>query len=211
MSIHTKVREVSPTQADVHILDTDAIPRFLRDTGITITHDERGAPIATREDGTEDAHVLLSITDEDEFALCGWAQKDEKSPFVGLGIDLVNLGDFAGERGRDLERVLLTERDRQIVDAAWPDEPKLGWAYAFSAKEAAFKSLAAPLRRWYETHDGELAFDVRGFELADVCHAQGSARHGDAQRAMDAMGIERIELSYELRGRYLLTWALAFK
>ena len=210
MSIYTKGREVSHTQADVHILETDAIPRFLRYTGITITHDERGGPVVTRTDGTEDEHFLLSLTDENELTLCGWAQRDKDSRLVGLGIDLVSLDEFKGPRGHELQRLLLTERDREILDKSWEGSAELGWAYAFSAKEAAFKALAAPLRRWYEGHDEKLAFEVRSFELADLSHAQGTARHGEAQYAMDTMGIAEIELSYQLRDRYLLSWALAF-
>lgn len=197
------------TFSGIHILEAHAIPAFEHERGIAITHDERGAPVATRADGTEDTRLLLSLTDEDELTFCGWAQREGDSPLVGLGIDLVPLDAFSGERGTRLNRLLLTDRDRAIASAMWPDTPETGAAYAFSAKEAAFKSCAAPLRRWYETHDEELAFDVRSFELADATHACGTARRGEAQRAMAAMGITSIELGWELREPYILTWAFA--
>ena len=179
--------------------------------GITVTHDVRGAPVATRADGTEDENLLLSLTDEDEVTLCGWAQKDAVSSLVGVGIDLVSPAEFEGARGEYLRGLLFTDRDRAVISALWPERPHEGFAFAFGAKEAAFKALAAPLRRWYESHDEELVFDLRGFELMDATHVAATARKGEAARAMGAMGVTRIELDWHMRDNYLVTCALAFK
>lgn len=192
-----------------HIVEKDRLGVFEEEMGIAIAHDGRGGPFATRRDGTEELSLLVSFTDEDEEVLCGWARRETGSRLVGLGIDLVPLDAFAGERGQRLKQLLLTDRDREVADAMWPDEPEIGCAFAFSAKESAFKACAAPLRRWHESHDERLVFDLRSFELADSSHELGTARRGEAQRAMDAMGIAEIALGYELREPYILTWAFA--
>lgn len=207
----TQRSEMSVTFSEIDIIDAGGLSAFGRERGIAIAHDRRGAPVAMRADGTEDTKLLVSLTDEAELTLCAWTQRRDGSPVLGVGIDLVDLGDFSGERGEFLSGLILTERDRAVAREAWPKQPELGWAFAFSAKEAAFKACAAPLRRWYETHDEELAFDLRGFELADARHAQGSARRGEAGRAMGAMGIARIELCCERRENYLVTCALALE
>ena len=201
---------MSVTFSGVHIIDGSDLGVFQADWAIEIAHDDRGGPVAARADGSEDTSLLLSLTDEDETVLCGWVRREPGSGLLGLGIDLVRLDDFRGERGRRLEQLLLTERDREVVRAAWADDPEAGAAFAFSAKESAFKACAAPLRRWYETHDERLVFDLRSFELIDATHEAGTARRGEAQRAMDAMGIAEIELCYELREPYILTCALAY-
>jgi hypothetical protein len=85
----------------------------------------------------------------------------------------------------------------------------LSLAYAFSAKEAAFKSLAAPLRSWYQANTEELVFDLRDFELADDFHEAGSARKGAAARAMARMGISCIELARTELCGLALTFAVA--
>ena len=183
----------------------------LADMGISLVNDLRGAPVPVRTDGRADESFLVSHTDEDDISLCAWAQSEEGSALVGLGLDLVNMDDFEGERGEFLTKVLLTERDLAIVGERWPEEPKLASAFGFSAKEAAFKALAAPLRVWHETHDEWLRFEVRSFELLDAAHEQGTARKGKGKRAMDALGITGIEVFCVACENYLVTFALALK
>ena len=163
-------------------------------TRLVLTHDEREAPYALRPDGLEDTGLLVSLSDEDALATCAWARVTPDSQVVGLGIDLADPRDFAGARGERFNRLLFTHAEQGLVPALAPGGEALGYAYAFSAKEAAFKACAAPLRRWYEAHDEELVFDLRGFELADLRHEAGTARGGAAQAALDALGIRAIEL-----------------
>ena len=124
---------------------------------------------------------------------------------------MVPIDDFDGDRGAHYRKLLFTDRDRKVVESGWSDKPEEGYAFAFSAKEAAFKACAAPLRTWYATHDEELSFDLRGFELDGTHRATGTARRGEAQRAMDAMGITRIELSTLTFEAYVLTFAFALR
>ena len=179
--------------------------------GISLTNDLRGAPVPLRADGHADETFLVSHTDEDDISLCAWAQTEEGYSLAGVGIDLVNMDDFEGERGKFLTKVLLTERDLEVVRERWPEEPNLASAFGFSAKEATFKALAAPLRVWHETHDEWLRFEVRSFELLDASHEQGTARKGEGKRAMDALGITSIEVFCIPWENYLVTFALAFK
>ena len=183
----------------------------LADMGISLTNDLRGAPVPLRADGHADESLLVSHTDEDDISLCAWAQIEEVSRLAGIGLDLVNMDDFTGERGEFLTKVLLTERDLEIVRKRWPDEPQLASSFGFSAKEAAFKALAAPLRVWHGTHDEWLRFEVRSFELADTAHEHGTARKGEGKRAMDTLGITEIEVFCVPWENYLVTFALALR
>lgn len=168
---------------------TDRVISLQGGRTVVLTHDEREAPFCVEGDGT-----LVSITDEDELALCVWAVPRPDSDVVGIGVDLASTCDFAGARGERFNHLLFSEHEQDFVQRHYSEEPALGYAYAFSAKEAAFKSLAAPLRAWYTTHEEELAFEVREFELEDATHERGTLRHARAQTAMDAMGIRTIEL-----------------
>ncbi len=156
---------------------------------LVILHDEREAPYCVDGDTT-----LVSITDEGDLALCVWAVPKPDSNVAGIGIDLASTCDFAGDRGARFNHLLFSEHEQDFVRNNYGEQPELGYAYTFSAKEAAFKSLAAPLRSWYAKHTEELVFEVREFELADAAHARGTLRHACAQAAMDAMGIRTIEL-----------------
>lgn len=198
-------------------------------TVLSLAHDEREAPVVTRADGgcddtradggrddtradgNWDDSILVSLSDEGELAACAWARVAEGSRIAGLGIDLADPVDFAGKRGATFNHLLFTERDEKLAAALSPRDPALGYAFAFSAKEAAFKACAAPLRAWYRRQSEELLFDLRGFELADERHEVGTARHGEAQRALDALGIGSIELARLTVKGLALTVALALR
>ena len=194
----------------VHSCGVDVLPEK-RDVGVTITHDGRGAPLVTYANGQENERFLISASDETDLVVLCWAELEGETDLVGLGVDVVPIDDFSGDRGTRLRKLLFTERDREVVERAWTEELEEGYAFAFSAKEAAFKACAAPLRAWYATHDEELSFDLRGFELDSERRATGTARRGEAQRAMDAMGITRIELRTLTFESYVLTFAFALR
>ena len=176
-----------------------------------MTHDEREAPVVVNSRGEKDETILVSLTDENNCALCVWAQMRKGSLVAGLGVDLAATLDFAGERGAMFNHLLFTPREQELAAKLEPDDLPLGLAYAFSAKEASFKALAAPLRSWYRTHTEELLFDVRCFELADLTHEAGTARKGEAQRAMHQLGIASIELARMSLGDQALTLAAALR
>jgi phosphopantetheinyl transferase (holo-ACP synthase) len=177
-----------------------------------VSHDEREAPVALHDDGSVDDGTLVSITDEQDTILLAWAAGcTPETRVIGLGIDLASLADFAGARGERFNRLLFTAGEQELVHKQWASQPELGYAFAFSAKEAAFKACAAPLRTWYRTHDEELLFDLRGFELDGWAHERGTARHGEAQRAMELLGITSIELHRLAWEDMALTIALALR
>lgn len=176
-----------------------------------LAHDEREAPVCLGDDGTWDDSLLVSLSDEGAVALCAWLEAPERTPIAGIGVDLATRGDFAGERGATFNHLLFTEHEQGLVDEICPHDHALGCAFAFSAKEAAFKACAAPLRAWYARHDQELVFDLRSFQLDDADHEVGTARRGEAQQALDAMGIERIELARTSVGDLALTFAIALR
>lgn len=176
----------------------------------SVDHDEREAPFVAGPDGMPDDTWLVSLTDEGELRLCAWAHLEGPTRVRGIGVDLASTGDFAGERGARFNRLLFTGSELAWAEGRIAEDPlELSLAYAFSAKEAAFKSLAAPLRSWYRTHAEKLVFDLRDFELAGDRHEAGSARRGAAASAMDRMGIACIELGRTSLCGLALTFAVA--
>lgn len=179
------------------------------DVSLLLDHDEREAPVRLDASDSWDDTLLVSLTDEEETCACAWARIPEGSSVVGLGIDLASTHDFAGARGERFNRLLFTQREHELAPLIGGGDLALGYAFAFAAKEAAFKALAAPLRRWYQTHQEELLFDVRCFELADADHEAGTARKGEAQRAMDKLDVGSIGLGRMTLGDRALTIAVA--
>lgn len=169
------------------------------DTGPTpsVAHDERHAPYLLNPSGEERRDLLLSLSDEGDRLAAAWAQVEEGSPLVGFGIDLCAANRFEARPGRrDRAQLLLTEHERALAPSLWPGNLPLAHATLFAAKEAAFKATAAPLRRWYEKRDDELRYGVRHFVMKEPLLMSGTGRNGAAQRAIEAMGIARIEVRY---------------
>jgi phosphopantetheinyl transferase (holo-ACP synthase) len=176
----------------------------------SLAHDLRGAPYLQDVQGAEERSLLVSLSDEGEALAAAWARTQDSSRLMGLGVDLCAAERFAPRTGRrDRARLLLTERERALAPSLWTDDLSLAHATIFAAKEAAFKATAAPLRRWYEKHDTELRFGVRHFVMEDALLERGTGRDGAAQRALDAMGIERIEIHYTRLGGMALVIACA--
>ena len=189
-----------------HIVERDGLPSLF------ISHDEREAPYATTPASHANPLPLpthVTITDEDRLVLIAWAEPAQDSPVRGIGIDLASTEDFAGQRGKRFNHLLFTPQERLIATTISPEDDALACAYAFSAKEAAFKACAAPLRRWYLDHSEELCFEVRDFELADEFSEKGTARKGAAARALRALGISRIVLARQRIENMALTFAAA--
>lgn len=163
----------------------------------SVAHDVRHAPYLQHPSGKERRDLLLSLSDEGDRLAAAWARVEEDSPLMGLGIDLCAAHRFEERPGRrDRALLLLTERERMLAPSLLLDDLPLAYATLFAAKEAAFKATAAPLRRWYEKHDDELRFGVRHFVMDEPLTERGTGRDGAAQRALDAMGIARIEVRY---------------
>ena len=180
---------------------------------VTIGHDKRNAPLLMDRAGNELHDFPVSITDEQNTRMLAWAKLGSKSDVVGLGIDLCSTADFADDkRGEHFSKLLLTDREKELLDRVDLPLP-LRRAQTFAAKEAAFKATSAPLRHWYRTHDLELAFDVRDFELWPNGIVRGTARSGRATRACEMLGIDRIEASFaEYKGMALcVAVALAWR
>ena len=176
---------------------------------VRISHDERGAPFVLAADGAEDYNLLVSLTDEKRVAACAAAKADESADLLGVGIDLASPEDFAGERGERFNHLIFSTGEQRLAPTL-ADDAALGFAFVFSAKEAAFKACAAPLRRWYDKHDEELAFDVTEFELATPYDVRGTLRHAHANRAMAVMGIRTCVVRREICG-FACTIAVANK
>ncbi len=173
------------------LIAADAFP------ALSLAHDVRHAPYLQNPSSGECRNLLLSLSDESDRLAAAWARAEEDSPLVGLGIDLCAAVRFETRPGRrDRAQLLLTERERALAPSLWPDNLPLAHATLFAAKEASFKATAAPLRRWYEEHDDELRYGVRHFVMDEPLAEHGTGRDGAAQRAIEAMGIARIEIRY---------------
>ena len=161
-----------------------------------IPHDEREAPYTLGKDGLEQNDLLVSITDEGPIRLCAYARVGAESDVMGIGIDLASTDDWTMDvHGDRFARLLFTDTEKELIAAGTEPIPMLR-AMAFSAKEAAFKSTAPPLRRWYEGHDEELFFEARDFELVSWGESRGAGRRDRAAIACGKLGITRIEVSF---------------
>lgn len=188
------------------ILDADAFPAY--------EHDEREAPFAVGDDASELCEVLVSITDEDAERLLAWARVPAGSDIAGIGIDLSSTEDFLeDDRGEHFCRLLFTPGEKELIERM-PGPVPMRRAKVFSAKEAGFKSCAAPLRRWYEVHDEELFFEAMDFELKSDGTEGGWERPRRGNRidaALGRLGISRIEVSFSSHKNMIFCIAVALK
>lgn len=177
---------------------------------VPIRYDEREAPFAATDGGGERRDLLVSMSDENDYLACAWAQVSPGSALVGLGIDLSSPEHFEDQgnpRRRELALAVLTEGERRLATSLAQDgRQTLAESAVFAAKEAAFKATAQPLRRWYDTHDEELLFEVRHFVMHEPGLERGDGRNGAAQVAMERMGVDRIAIHHaEACGMALVT------
>lgn len=178
---------------------------------LRIAYDERGGPYVVDDVGNEVKNLLISLTDDKDYLACAWARVNRRSRLVGVGVDLTNIERFANPRSnkRDLVKLLFTEQERALAPLIVADNPHFAHATLFATKEAGFKATAAPLRRWYDSHDQELLFEVRNFVTEEPGYARGTGRNAAAQKAMDAMGIDRIVVHHSEVCDRALTIAIA--
>lgn len=163
---------------------------------IPVAYDERGGPYATGHHGNEQLNLLLSLSDEEDYLVCAWARVEAGSPLMGLGVDLSTAARFAPREGRrDYIELIYTNREKELMPQLNSD-PWMARAQLFSAKEAAFKCTARPLRDWYLGHDEELIYEVRHFCMVEPGLERGEARNAAAQQAMDRMGIAQVSVSW---------------
>lgn len=154
-----------------------------------VRHDERGAPHVPSDD-----NMLVSLTNSCGIGVCAWGTPCIGASVCGIGIDLASTSNFAGENTERFNRLLFTEHEREFVREYYRSSFEYGYALCFSAKEAAFKSLAAPLRTWYRTHSKELLFGLRDFELDDIEHERVISNRLRAKRAVKCLGVSTIRL-----------------
>lgn len=192
-----------PVCADFGVVVADSVDRKPIPA---LTHDERGAPMQAN-----DSSLLVSLTDEENICVYVWARPRCGSGLMGVGIDLASACDFAGQRGERFNTLIFSAAEQAFVHEHYERQEEMGFARAFSAKEAAFKSLAAPLRAWCEEQGEEMEFEVREFELVDGIHVRGTLRHARAQAAMDALGVRTIEVEHRVADEGVLTLALALR
>ena len=134
-----------------------------------------------------------------------------ESNLLGIGVDLATTEDFAAKEdgGEELASLVLDDREIALARELFPEELPAGYTYAFAAKEAAFKSTAAPLRAWYLTHDEELIFEVREFVQTTSGHMEGIGRKARAEAACEKMGVSDIIVSHRILPGMVFTMACA--
>ena len=179
---------------------------------LPVAYDEREAPFVVAPDGTERAHDLISLSDEDDLLACAWVRLGDGSDVCGVGVDLASRDDFGPRPGTERFRELMfSERERELARELFPSDLPLAFATLFGAKEAAFKATAHALREWYRTHDEPLEYEVRDFGMTELGLERGEMRRCAAQTALDRMGIVRIDVHYARLQEKALVLALARK
>lgn len=173
-----------------------------------IAHDAAGAPYVVDATGSEIKDTLVSFSDEGDVRACAHLTRKAGSPVVGLGVDLVDAGEFRDEeRGAFLVRSLFGESEARLAQGVNGKDHPLAYAYAFGAKEAAFKATSQSLRAWRQGGGTGIFFEVRDFALAqDTVHEVGVRR---AASLFDTLGIARIELEHVTYGDLVLIVAVA--
>ena len=179
---------------------------------LPVAYDEREAPFVIEPDGTERTHDLISLSDEDDLLACAWTHVEGGSDVCGVGVDLASREDFGPRPGTErFCELMFSERERELAQLLYPHDLPLAYATLFGAKEAAFKATAHALREWYQTHDEPLEFEVRDFGMTELGVERGELRRGNAQTALDRMGIARIEIYHAQLRDQALVLALARK
>ena len=181
---------------------------------LLVAHDGWGAPYAELGDEVHSENLagpLVSLADEHGLELCAWVRPLPGSRVLGVGIDLVGLGDFTGERGAQMVPLLLSEHEIELARDGLAGSYEEGCAFAFAAKEAAFKACSAPLRARFGPDgpgEGKPFYEVREFELADGRRVRGTLRKARAQAAMDELGIAVALAAHATAGDALVCAAL---
>lgn len=177
---------------------------------LPVAYDEREAPFVVAPDGTERAHDLISLSDEDDLLACAWVRLGDGSDVCGVGVDLASRDDFGPRPGTErFCELMFSERERELARELFPSDLPLAFATLFGAKEAAFKATAHALREWYRTHDEPLEYEVRDFGMTELGLERGEMRRCAAQAALGRMGIVRIDVHYARLQEKALVLALA--
>lgn len=178
-----------------------------------VLHDERGGPYFAGKNGKEPADMILSRTDDSGLCLCVWAERGNGGSPLGIGIDLAAADDFKNRRNgsEQFARLVLDKNEILLARDIFVNDYPLGYAYAFSAKEAAFKSTAPALREWYRTHNEQLIFEVREFVQTEPGRMRGTGLNGNAHKACSKLGITDIAVSYAILPGAVFTIACASK
>lgn len=167
------------------------------DDTVAVYHDSRGAPYAADPEGNEYCDLMVSFTDDGSVTLCAWARVEGAGPLAGLGIDLCSPDDFpSDEFHKRIHSLIFTPQEDEAARLAYPESDSKGFAYAFSGKEAAFKATAHALREHYRHSDTEYYFEMSYFETLSDETARGAVADGPVTCALEALRIERIELSH---------------
>ena len=176
---------------------------------LPIDHDERGAPYVIGEGPGGEARLLVSLTDEDNLLGVAWAEPSAGSKEAGIGIDIASTAEFARtEAGDRFARLLLSDFEQSLASDIHPEDVAMGRAFLFAAKEAAFKAASAAVRSWYLSHDDEVFFEARDFQMAGDGSEVLAEKRADTY---ERLGIGHIEVSHVPFGRYVACCAVALK
>lgn len=163
-----------------------------------IDHDARHAPVIklSPDIGEQPVsrNILISLTDEDDYACALAVAAPPSSALGGIGVDLASVEDFCqGHRSSRFFEFLFTPSELSYLHQ-FPQEKWKGLAAAlFSAKESAIKSVA-PLVRSHEASHFDCRLSARFSELEiQPDGAMGRvAFRGLTLENMQKIGVERI-------------------
>lgn len=186
----------------VLIADTDGALEQL-----TIEKDEREAPYVVDALTGRESPLMVSLTDENDLLGVAWAEPAVGSRVIGVGFDLAEASDFDGTRiGNRFVQLVFSEFEQALAVEVHPDDFRLGRAFVFSAKEAAFKATSQAVRRWYATHDEKIAFGVRDFQMQpDGTEILCEKRTG----SLEKLGIDSIAVTHVAFDGYVACCAVA--
>jgi phosphopantetheine--protein transferase-like protein len=181
------------------------------DAGRWILHDTRKAPVIdlpvklqkrlSRRGARE---ILVSLTDENEFAAALVVMAVHDSSLSGIGIDLASISDFLPDTHSErFYRYVFTSYELNHIQGFCERDRSRAAAALFSSKEAAIKSVSKLVRAFGERHP-EL-FPTANFSEIEIRSKRGSSSchfKGTTADWMRKLGVDEIRCSQSFFGQY---------
>jgi phosphopantetheine--protein transferase-like protein len=181
-----------------------------------ILHDKRKAPVIDmsaelqKELSLRKAReILISLTDENEFAAALVVMTAHNSSLSGIGIDLASVSDFLPDaRSKRFYQYVFTSHELDYIQRFCEKDQSKAAAVLFASKEAAIKSVSKQVRAFGERCP-ELFPTANFSEIEIRSKREGFSCHFKGRTAdwMRDLGVDEILCSSGFFGQYAFSAA----
>lgn len=191
------------------------VHHIIEDTKLTsafkINHDKNGAPYVKIGGMHNNEHILLSLTDEQNYTAGAAIWIKPYSTICGIGIDLASIDDFIDTpKNQIFFKKMFTEEELQYVSGFPKEEAPYKMACIFSAKEASLKSIAAKIRIMDPKNLMKLPGKFVDFAIHFSDGKIEATPQGKTLETVKLLGINRIKITQKLIEDMAFSIALAF-